>query len=149
MFYNKFCYPHVIWAAFTSAITHAITPPPLDPHVSVTPTGCSIGLPPVPNGKKKKKKEPERCCHVYDIMRVVMNFILWSVDQRGRGLFRSLSFMGGFACATIRGHWRHTNATAFSLTSACWDQNKPWWDCSLAAVRVLSSDGVCYVLKAN
>lgn len=57
MFYNKFCYPHVIWAAFTSAITHAITPPPLDPHVSVTPTGCSIGLPPVPNGKKKKKKK--------------------------------------------------------------------------------------------
>lgn len=75
MLHNNFCYLHnVTRAAFTSeAITHAITPPPLDPRIVVTPAGCDDGLTRVPN--EWGKKNLERCCHVDDIMRVVMNFI--------------------------------------------------------------------------
>lgn len=141
MFYNKFCYPHVIWAAFTSAITHAITPPPLDPHVSVTPTGCSIGLPPVPNGKKKKKKRTgallscvwhHESCHEFHFVKC---------GPKGKGAVQVSQLYGwiclcddqgplaSYECNSVLPHLRllRPEQTMMRLFSCCCTSPEQWW----------------------
>lgn len=71
----------------------------------------------------------ERCCHVYDIMRVVMNFIVWTKEERG--LLRSLGFLGGFVCVTIRDRWPRTNDVMMVVVKHQYDPLRAYWTCIL------------------